>query len=167
MIPEREEKRFKVQAGREVHEKKRVTNPEYMRKKLGVLERYQETYLSSEKYHVKGIVDDIFLLHDGTMAPFEYKFAEFKGHISETYETQLTFHALLIHEVYGRNVVRGYICFTRSKNLIKEVQITDDMLSELESMVHDILNIIQNGYYPKGTTTKGKCIDCAYRTICV
>jgi CRISPR-associated exonuclease Cas4 len=167
MVPQYEEKRFKVQCGREVHEKKKETNPDYLRKKLGVCKRYQETYLSSEKYHVKGIVDDVFLLNDGTMAPFEYKYSEFKGHIPETYKMQLFFHALLIRETYDRSVTRGYVCFVRSKNLIKEVQIDDEVFTELESIVTTIFNIIQNGYYPKGTITKGRCIDCTYRKICV
>ena len=35
-IPQHEEKRFKVDIGRTIHEKIRKTNPEYLRKKLGV-----------------------------------------------------------------------------------------------------------------------------------
>jgi CRISPR-associated exonuclease Cas4 len=36
-IPQHEEKRFKVEVGRKIHEKK--MNPEYLRKKLGVTEK--------------------------------------------------------------------------------------------------------------------------------
>jgi len=36
-IPQHEEKRFKVEVGRKIHEKK--MNPEYLREKLGVTEK--------------------------------------------------------------------------------------------------------------------------------
>ena len=38
-IPQHEEKRFKVQKGRTVHENKVQVNPDYLRKKLGCVER--------------------------------------------------------------------------------------------------------------------------------
>ena len=38
-IPEHQEKRFKVQRGRDIHEKIRKMNPEYLRKKIGVKEK--------------------------------------------------------------------------------------------------------------------------------
>jgi len=37
-IPQHEEKRFKVQKGRTVHEDKMRVNPEYLRKKFGCIE---------------------------------------------------------------------------------------------------------------------------------
>eukprot|EP00831_Metopus_contortus_P039372 TRINITY_DN30868_c0_g1_i1.p2 TRINITY_DN30868_c0_g1~~TRINITY_DN30868_c0_g1_i1.p2 ORF type:complete len:123 (-),score=18.96 TRINITY_DN30868_c0_g1_i1:80-448(-) len=58
-ISQYEERRFKVQTGRDVHEKKRIANPDYFRKKLGVCARQQEVYLSSETHHIKVIVDDV------------------------------------------------------------------------------------------------------------
>ena len=166
-ISQYEDRRFKVQTGREVHEKKRISNPDYFRKKLGVCGRSQEVYLSSEKYHIKAIVDDVLTFDDGTMGPFEYKFSEFKGRIPETYEMQLAFQALLIQEVYHTRVTRGYVCFVRSQNVVKEVAISGEMIDSLTEIVHDILSIIQEGYYPKKTITMTKCDDCTYRKICV
>ena len=32
--------------------------------------------------------------------------------------------------------------------------------------INEILNIIKNGFYPKGTSYKARCIDCCYRRIC-
>lgn len=166
-ISQYEGRRFKVQTGRDVHEKKRIANPDYLRKKLGVCGRCQEVYLSSEKYHIKAIVDDVLTFTDGTMGPFEYKFSEFKGKIPETYEMQLAFQALLIQEIYHTRVTRGYICFVRSQNVIKEVIISEDMIDLLGGVVQDILGIIQEGYYPKKTIITTRCDDCTYRKICV
>ena len=39
-------------------------------------------------------------LDDGTAAPFEYKFAEFKDTIFQTYQYQLVLHAIMIRENY-------------------------------------------------------------------
>lgn len=166
-ISQYEGRRFKVQTGRDVHEKKRIANPDYFRKKLGVCGRCQEVYLSSETHHIKAIVDDVLTFDDGTMGPFEYKFSEFKGKVPETYEMQLAFQALLIQEVYHSKVTRGYICFVRSQNVVKEVPISEEMIDSLAEIVQSILSIIQEGYYPKKTIITNRCDDCTYRKICV
>ena len=48
-IPEHQEKRYKVQVGREIHEEKTQINKDYLRKKIGATAKEQEVYLSSEK----------------------------------------------------------------------------------------------------------------------
>ena len=57
-IPQHEEKRFKVQKGRNIHEDKERVNPEYLRKKIGCIERKKAVYLSSKK-GIRGIVDEV------------------------------------------------------------------------------------------------------------
>ncbi|MDZ7262787.1 MAG: hypothetical protein ONB05_11875, partial [candidate division KSB1 bacterium] len=73
-IPEHEELRFKVQMGRQVHEKKVQMNPDYLRKKIGVVQKQTSVYLGSATLKVRGIVDEVLTLEDGYMAPLEYKF---------------------------------------------------------------------------------------------
>jgi CRISPR-associated exonuclease Cas4 len=75
--------------------------------------------------------------------------------------------ALLIKENYNREVKKGFICYIRSKNLLKEIQITAMDFTELQSMIAEIIDVTQKGYYPKGTKYKAQCIDCCYRNICV
>ncbi|RLB87388.1 MAG: CRISPR-associated protein Cas4, partial [Deltaproteobacteria bacterium] len=60
-IPQHEEKRFKVQKGRIIHEDKQRINPRYLRKKLGCIERKHSVYLSSAR-GIRGIVDEILFL---------------------------------------------------------------------------------------------------------
>ena len=61
-IPQNEGSRFKVQKGREVHDEKRITNTEYLRKKLGVVKKEVNIFIASKDHHIKGIVDEILFL---------------------------------------------------------------------------------------------------------
>ncbi|VVB93767.1 CRISPR-associated exonuclease Cas4 [uncultured archaeon] len=166
-IPQHEESRFKVQRGREVHEEKRITNPEYLRKKLGVVKKEMNVFIASKKNHIKGIVDEILFLDDGSAAPFEYKFAEFKDKIFKTYKFQLALHAIMIKENYNIDVRKGFICFTRSNNHIEEVDFTEKDFKKGIEIIDEILEIIDKGFYPGRTKHKNKCIDCCYSNICV
>ncbi len=87
-IPEHQEKRFKVQKGRTVHENKVLVNPDYLRKKLGCIERKMSVYLSSER-GMRGIVDEVLFLDDGTAAPLDFKYAEYKDWTFKNYRIGL------------------------------------------------------------------------------
>jgi CRISPR-associated exonuclease Cas4 len=165
-IPQHEEIRFKVLKGREVHEKKRIINPDYLRKKLGVVGKEIDVFVASKEHHIKGIIDEVLFLDDGTAAPFEYKYAEFKDTIFKTHKYQLVLHALMIKENYGRDVNRGFICYTRSNHHIEQVDFKEGDFAKGIEIINEILNIIEKGFYPVKTKFKNKCIDCCYRTIC-
>jgi len=166
-IDQHEDKRFKVLKGREIHEDRAKTNIDYLRKRIGCVNKEINVYLASHKYHIKGEVDEVLTLSDGTMAPLDYKFAEYKETVFRTQRYQSVFYGLLIRENYGKGVKRGFICFVRSNNYLKEVQINEKDFLELQFMINEILDITQKGYYPKGTKFKAQCIDCCYRNICV
>ena len=165
-IPQHEEKRFKVMKGREVHEEKFITNPDYLRKKLGVIKKEINVFIASKQHHIKGIVDEVLFLDDGTAAPFEYKFAEFKDTIFQTYKYQLVLHAIMIRENYHIDVKRGFLCFTRSYNHIETVEFSEANFERGLEIIHEILEIIDKGFYPNKSKYKNKCIDCCYATIC-
>ena len=166
-IPQHEEKRFKVQKGRKVHETKRINNPEYLRKKLGVVRRETSVFLASKTHHIKGIVDEVLFLEDNTAAPLEYKFAQYKNKIFKTYKHQLALQAMMIQENYNTKVNKGYICYTRSNNLIKQTEIKTSDFEKSTQTIDEILQIIEKGYYPNRTKHKNKCTDCCYRNICI
>lgn len=166
-IPQHEESRFKVMKGREVHEDKRITNTEYLRKKLGVIRKELNVFIASKKNHIKGIVDEVLFLEDGTAAPFEYKYAEFKDTIFKTYKFQLVLQAIMIKENYNLDVKKGFVCFTRSNNQIEEVDFTEKDFKEGFEIIDEILEIIDKGFYPGKSKNKNKCIDCCYSNICV
>lgn len=164
-IPENQEKRFKVQKGRTIHEDKMRVNPKYLRKKLGCVDRRQSVYLSSKK-GLRGIVDEILFLDDHSAAPLDYKYAEYKDRTFRNHKYQLTFYGELIKDRFQLPVNRGFIVYTRSRNKLVEVPITEKMYSELDAIVEDFLSVAQRGVYPKPTKYKARCGDCCYRNIC-
>ncbi|WP_449244100.1 CRISPR-associated protein Cas4 [Desulfobacca acetoxidans] len=164
-IPEHQEKRFKVQTGRTVHEDKARLNPNYLRKKLGVVERKKSVYLSSTR-GMRGIVDEILFLKDGSAAPLDYKYAEYKERTFKNHRFQLTFYGLLIRDNYSVPVNKGYIVYTRSRNKLIEVEITESMYNELHDIIAVLTSIVVQGKYPPPTKAKARCLDCCYRNIC-
>lgn len=166
-IDQNEDKRFKVLKGREIHKEKSKVNIDYLRKRIGCVKKEIGVYMSSDKYHIHGEVDEVLTLSDGTMAPLDYKYAEYRDTIFRTHRYQSVFYGLLIKENYSKEVKKGYICYVRSKNLLKEIEINEKDFIELQSMIEEIIDITQKCYYPKGTKFKAQCIDCCYRNICV
>ena len=164
-ISQNEGQRFKVEKGRNIHEKVRKINPEYLRKKIGVIDRKSDVYLASA-LGIRGIVDEVLFLDDNTAAPLDYKFAEYKNKLFKTYRFQLIFYAKLIKDNFQLPVNKGFIIYTRSKNKLVEVSIKDKDFIELEKIVDDMTSIIQNCRYPEPTSLKRRCPDCCYRNIC-
>lgn len=165
-IQQHEDRRFKVMKGREVHEKRAKENTGYLRKKLGVCRREEEVFLVSKELQIKGVVDVVLWLSDGTMAPFEYKYSEYANVIPETYLVQLAFQGALLQENYGLPVAKGYVCFVRSNNRVEEVVFPEDMYQKLELLVGEIATIMQEGYYPERVQYSNRCRDCTYRNLC-
>ncbi|MDF1864564.1 MAG: CRISPR-associated protein Cas4 [Saprospiraceae bacterium] len=163
-IPQYEDKFFKVNRGREVHEQKARQNIEYMRRRLGVREKYLNQYLTNDL--LRGEVDEVLVLNNGTMAPLDYKFAKFEGKVYETYKTQLYCYAWLILDNFGAEVRSGYLIYTRSKNKLVEVEITEQSLKKAKMIAVDIQRIMSENRYPKATKYKKRCLSCTYRNIC-
>ena len=164
-IPQKEGNRFKVQKGRSIHEKIRKMNPGYFRKKLDVADKKSDCYLSSE-IGIRGIVDEILFKSDGTAAPLDYKYAEYKDRIFETYRYQLVFYGKLIQDNFNTTVKKGYIVYTRSKNKLVEIEMKEKDFEKLENDIKTISDIINLGKYPNATKYKKRCNDCCYKNIC-
>jgi len=165
-IPQHEEQRFKVLMGREIHEKKAKINKNYFRKKVNCIKRENLVYLVSERYHLKGEVDEVLYLEDNTMAPLDYKFTEYKERLYKTHRIQSILYGLLIKDNYGYEVKRGFLCYVRSKNLVKEIVFKERDFEKINEIIKEMIFIIQNCYFPKATPYKVRCIDCCYKNIC-
>ena len=166
-IEQREERRYKVQKGRELHESREKVNRDYVRKRLNCVRKENSVYLTSQKYHFKGEVDEVLFLEDGTAAPLDYKYAEFKDTVYRTHKYQAALYGLLIMEHFGVDVKRGFVCYTRSNHHVEEIDFQEKDYEKARQIVREILEIIQKGYYPEGTKQKARCVDCTYRNICV
>lgn len=164
-IPQYEDRHYKVEKGRHVHEQKQEQNKEYLRKRIGVVEKYADQYLTNTV--LRGAVDEVFLLNDGSMAPLDYKFAKFERHIYNTYRTQLECYAVLIEENFHKVVNKGFLVYTRSANKLVELEINEKAKMEIRCICEEVNNVILRNYYPKATKYKQRCLGCTYRNICV
>lgn len=166
-IPQHEELRYKVLKGRELHEKRADGNKDYLRKRLGCVDKEISVYVASIELRVRGIIDEVLHLSDGTLAPLDYKYTEYTDYTFKTHKVQSILYALLIMDNYRKPVKRGYICYTKSGNKIKELVYSEKDFWYAKDIVREIFDIILKGYYPKKTQSKNRCIDCCYRNICI
>lgn len=164
-IPQYEEKSYKAMRGRHLHEDKTRMNKDYLRKKLGVVEKYQEQYLTNNM--LRGKVDEVLIFEDGTAAPLDYKFAKYKDKVFNTYKTQLACYAWLIEDNFDHNVKRGYLVYTRSKSKLIEVELDETFKKSVKEKASAIVKIISENHFPKATSYKKRCIECTYRNICI
>jgi len=163
-IPQFEEKLYKVNRGREIHVLMQDRNREYLRKKQGVVKKEINRYLANE--YLRGEVDEVLHLNDNTLAPLDYKFAEYKGRVYETYKTQMYCYSWLIEDNYKKSVRKAFLVYTRSANKIVEVPVADDNKVMVKECAQNIYRIIQHNYYPRSTRYKERCKSCTYRNIC-
>jgi len=163
-IPQYEERHFKVQKGRLVHEEKARQNMEYLRQRIGVVKKELNLYLTNDL--LRGEVDEVLWLADGSIAPLDYKYAKYEDKIYSTYQTQLYCYAWLIRSNFSMPVTRGYLVYTRSRNRLVEVPIAEKSVEAVKKAAQSIGEIIVKNKYPKATKNKKRCLTCTYRNIC-
>ncbi|MEY4937521.1 MAG: CRISPR-associated protein Cas4 [Bacteroidota bacterium] len=163
-VPQYEEKFYKVLKGRELHDRKLEENKPYLRRKIGAVEKWVDQYMTNE--FIRGRLDEVLLLSDGTMTPLDYKFAEYDDKVHITYEIQLYCYAWLIEENFQKPVHKGFLVYTRSKNKLVEVPIPPDAKELVKRAAVEIMEIIEHNKYPKGTRQKKKCETCTFRNFC-
>ena len=166
-IRQHEELRYKVLKGRELHERREKENTEYLSKKIGCVDKELALYVSSPVVRVRGVIDEVLTLSDGSMAPLDYKYTAFRDYLFTTHKVQSVLYAMLIRETYKKPVLRGYICYARDGAVLKEVVYRAEDFEYAIRVVDEIFKVILTGYYPKKTSWTNKCIDCCYKNICV
>lgn len=166
-ISQHEDKRYLVQKGRNIHLIKSKINREYLRKKIGCIDKKVEVYFSSEKLKLVGKVDEVLFFQDGTASPLDYKFAEYDDKIYKTYLYQQACYALLIEENFKCPVNKAYICYLRSNNFLKELTISKNLKLKTKETIDEIFDILNKNYFPAKTKSKARCVDCTYKNICM
>ncbi|HMQ08573.1 MAG TPA: CRISPR-associated protein Cas4 [Saprospiraceae bacterium] len=164
-IPQYEEKHFKVLKGRKLHDIKLEQNKSYLRKKMGAVDKHLDQYLTNDL--LRGKVDEVLLLKDDTMSPLDYKYAEYKDKVYDTYKTQLFCYSWLIEDNFQKEVKKGYLVYTRSKNKLIEVEVRREDIEKVRACALEIHEIIDKNFFPKATKIKKRCLDCTYRNICI
>ncbi|WP_461141314.1 CRISPR-associated protein Cas4 [Spirosoma pomorum] len=164
-IPQHEDSNYKVMRGRHLHDERLERNKAYLRRRLGVTDKHLDQYLTNDL--IRGVVDEVLVFGDGTMAPLDYKFAEYKDRVYSTYETQLYCYAWLIEDNFNQPVDRGFIVYTRSNNRVIEVPILEANKSDVKRAAEAIFTIIDRNFFPKATKAKARCVTCTYRNLCI
>ncbi|MGC8979496.1 CRISPR-associated protein Cas4 [Caldisericum sp.] len=163
-IPQYEEKYYKVLLGREIHEQRGRINKEYLRKKIGVQKKWMGFYLGYE--HLRGVVDEVLFLKDGSYAPLDYKFAEWNDHLYSAIKIQLNCYAFMIEKIFGGPVFKTFVVFMRSKNRLVETPFTEDDKQLIERSVSEIIAMIETNKTPTVKRNINKCNQCTYRKVC-
>ena len=153
--------------GRELHSRKEKENKEYLRKKIDCVSKEISVYLASPVIRVRGIVDEVLTFSDGSMAPLDYKYSEFRDYLFKTHRVQSVLYAMLIQEIYKKPVNVGYICYVRKNAKLKKILYKPEDFLYAKNVIEEIFSVVQKGYYPKKTTWRNRCIDCCYKNICV
>ena len=164
-IPQYESRNYKVMRGRHLHDERLEQNKGYLRRRLGAIARHDDQYLTNEL--LRGRVDEVLELQDGSMAPLDYKFAEYKDKIFNTYKTQLYCYAWLIEDNFQKPVHRGFLVYTRSRNKVVEVPVREEDKAAVRAAAEAIRDIIGKNTFPRATKYKRRCLTCTYRNICI
>lgn len=164
-IPQQEDKFYKVIRGRELHNEKLEQNKDYLRKKIGVKDKFLDQYLGIEG--LRGKVDEVLVLQDGSYAPLDYKFAQWKDKVYETYKQQLYCYAVLIEQNFKVKVNKGFLVYTRSKHKLVEVNISNTDKEKIKDSMQAMNEIVSKNKFPKATSYKKRCLNCTYRNICI
>ncbi|MEZ6115703.1 MAG: Dna2/Cas4 domain-containing protein [Pirellulaceae bacterium] len=112
------------------------------------------------------MADEVLTFGDGTMGPFDYKFAIAPKKTYRTQRLQCVLYGMLIERVFQVPVNRGYLCYTRDNYKIVEVPITAARTAALQ-VVEEVLQVIEQGFLPLPTTQQNRCVDCCYRKVCI
>ena len=167
MIDQHEHRRHLVNKGRDIHDLKLVQNKDYLRSRIGVKDKILDAYLSSEKYHLVGKIDEVLFLNDGNAAPLDYKYAFWENKVFKTHLMQQSLYAILIQENFGVPVNKAFLVYVRSKNHLEPILITEQMKHKALAIVDNIFKIINEGSFPNAKAEVRKCEDCTYRNLCV
>ena len=155
-IPQHETKYYKVLKGREIHAQKARQHTEYLRKRLGVISKKSNVYLSGGG--LRGEVDEVLFFKDKAAAPLDYKFARYDERVYETYQIQLVCYALLIEANFDVTVNKGFLIYTRSKHKLVEIEVSKALRRRTQDHIKAVFQIIQQNHFPKATKFKKRCV---------
>lgn len=95
--------------------------------------------------------------------PVEYKKGNRK--INEEYVYQLVGQALCLEEMFSTKISRGALYYAANHRRT-EIDITDELKSEVEKIIQEMHHYIQRGYTPKVKPDK-RCRKCSLVDLCL
>lgn len=149
--------RPKMELGKELHSKvKRV-----LKRLVGKV--YENVYLESRRYGIKGCVDAIVKRGDNYV-PIDVKYSRFQN-VFYQWKMQLVAYAVLIEENYGCEVREGLIYLIQDRKWVK-VGIFPEDKRRLIDIIAKVKKLIRDGSYPSAAKSR-KCNYCEVVKFCV
>lgn len=125
-------------------------------------ERYFHVRLRSGRLGLTGELD---LLLDSPEGLFPVDFKYTFGRPRPNHHFQLCGYAVLVEEVYGREVARGFIyLIPRQKAVVLDLTPADK--AETLKLLEEMRNMIQAEQMPEPTPDRERCAECEYRNYC-
>jgi len=109
----------------------------------------KEVYCKSEQLHLKGVIDRVDLLWNGSKIPFEYKTGNTPALLSGETKRQLVLYSLLLEEKYNTPVTHMAVMYSRSGKVFFEEIHPNSVRAAKRTLENTIEKIEQNIFPPR------------------
>lgn len=123
---------------------------------------YKAVKIISPQYKVTLKVDTVEEF-EGEIYPVEYKKGK-KGFWKND-QYQITLQGMLLEEMLGRKVTKGYIYYVSSRERV-EVKMSSKIQEEIKKTITDIRNLYLSMKIPSGVNDN-RCKYCSIKNICL
>lgn len=123
---------------------------------------YKSVKIISPQYKVTLKVDTVEEF-EGEIYPVEYKKGK-KGFWKND-QYQITLQGMLLEEMLGRKITKGYIYYVSSRERV-EVKISSKIQEEIKKTITDIRNLYLSMKIPSGVNDN-RCKYCSIKNICL
>jgi len=132
-----------------------------------VSEKRFSVYLTSQKYHFKGEVDEVSFSGGWNCCTFGLpSMRSSRRPFTRRTSFRPPFTGCSLWST-SCGCEAGLCLLHQEQHHVEEIDFQQKNYEKALQIVHEILMIIQRGYYPEGTKQKARCVDCTYRNICV
>jgi CRISPR-associated exonuclease Cas4 len=157
-----EEKRGTVMAGRSLHTRSEKDNPSHVPKMAGG-KKLIALQLYSTRLGLSGKIDEAYET-GSEIVLVERKYTDFTI-ITDTLKTQVGLLSILLEENRNKPVTRAFVVFQKSKRVVKEIKLTQELKDFALQKLESVKQIIASGISPDAHYD-ARCLDCTYRKVC-
>ena len=118
--------------------------------------------LVSQRYHLRGLVDEVIYGQSGEIIPVDHKLTD---KVSANHKLQLAVYALMLEEASGTEVPRGFVYLIESGKLV-EVAITPALREQVTHLLSGLFETVTQERMPDPTTVPVRCMNCEFRRFC-
>ena len=156
---------YKMEAGQEAHLKEEGRERRRSLRAYGLREgeRTFDLWLESSELGLRGRVDMAIRIEEREAIPVEYKHST--GRAVSHWEQQLAAYGLMLEEMWGLPVRRGFLYFIPQRRS-KEVLFTAKLLGQVRDTVETMRRMVEREAMPPPTRQRRKCVACEFRRFC-